>query len=218
MRGASRPKRRKAIKGSVFSHGPGLSIATAMHNTPKPLPMQLIRESVEIDDSSPTGLRWLHRPLHHFDNERRCRQANTRAGKPAGNLSVHHSGRKLSLIYLGETQYQMSRVVYALHYGVDPGPLDLDHKDGDRHNNRVSNLRAIEHHKNCYNRVTGRKSVSGVVGVSWSKSASMWYATININKRHTVIGYFKDKEEAIAARKLAEVQHYGEYSLSSSRC
>lgn len=182
-----------------------------------PLPMKLIRESFAIDPQSPTGLRWLERPLDHFENERRWRQANTRnAGKPAGT-SGWDGKRAVTGIWLAGNRFQASRIVFALAYGYDPGGRDVDHIDGDRSNNDPSNLRAITHAQNCMNRHTGRKPASGATGIYWNKTVQRYLAFIGANGVKMYLGCFKDKEEAIAARKLAEVQHYGEYSLAASR-
>jgi hypothetical protein len=185
----------------------------------KPLPMQLIKESLTIDPSCPTGLRWLHRPIHHFESDRRWRQANARcAGKPAGNKSYSaKQGKVHASIYIGGVVYQASRVVFALANGYDPGTKDIDHIDGDRGNNHPSNLRAIEHYKNCHNRKSGRPNQSGVTGVSFLKHANRWIAVITVLGNQIHLGCFKEKEEAIAARHRAEDAYLGDASFRHSR-
>lgn len=51
--------------------------------------VQWIRESYELSDKSPSGIRWRRLPRHHFgsDNEWKAR-VNRLAGKPAGKLEV----------------------------------------------------------------------------------------------------------------------------------
>ena len=186
-------------------------------NTPSKLPLQLIRESFDIDESSPTWLRWKHRPAHHFENDRRHRQANARcAGKPAGTI-CWVGDRHKSNVYIGATKYSTSRVVFALAYGYDPGNKDVDHIDGDRSNNNPSNLRAITHSQNCFNRCIKAKPQSGTIGVYWLKASQRWASFITVNKQRIYLGCFKEKEDAIAARREAEVKYHGEYALSVSR-
>jgi len=41
------------------------------------------------------------------------------------------------------------RVVYETHVGKIKNGLQIDHIDGDRHNNNVTNLRQVTHSENC---------------------------------------------------------------------
>ncbi len=218
MRGASRPKRRKAIKGSVFSHGPGLSIAITMRNTPKPLPMHLLHETFAIDPSSPTGLRWKHRPEHHFQSNRRYRQANSRnAGNPAGNANCRGRYGIRYFVHVAGSQYAVARIIWAIANGADPGENEIDHINGICSDNRLENLRLVTHAQNMLNRTTGRRTATGVAGVRWSNLHGKYIASISHNNKFTHLGVFTSLEDAIAARKLAEIQFHGEYSLAASR-
>lgn len=144
-------------------------------------------------------------------------QANTRgAGKQAGTISWV-KGKAVATVTLGRRQYQVSRVVFALANGFDPGKKDIDHIDGDRSNNNPSNLRAVTHSQNCFNRTTGRNTVSGVPGVRWLKAINRWSSFITVNKKVIYLGCFIEKEDAITARREAEVKYHGEYALSVSR-
>jgi hypothetical protein len=185
----------------------------------KPLPMKLIQESLEIDETSPTYLKWKHRPLHHFENERRWNQANSRgAGKQAGTVSYDSRAKRYQVsVPLAGKSYQASRVIYALAYGTDPGRKDIDHIDGDRSNNHPSNLRAVPHYLNSHNRSTGRDNFSGVRGVSWQKQVEKWIATIKVNKKPIYLGVYADIEDARAARLAAEQKYLGTHSFQASR-
>ena len=48
------------------------------------------------------------------------------------------------------------------------------------------------------------RNTSGVTGVTWSKKFNKWRASIQVAKRRIHLGYFKEKEGAVAARKKAE--------------
>ena len=43
------------------------------------------------------------------------------------------------------------RVIWAIHYGEDPGKLQVDHIDRDRCNNRIDNLRLVTNQENRIN-------------------------------------------------------------------
>jgi len=60
-------------------------------------------------------------------------------------------------------------------------------------------------------RKINKNNSSGVTGVSWDKSRNMWTAQIMFKGEHYQLGRFKNKEDAIAARKQAEVDYFGKY-------
>jgi hypothetical protein len=72
----------------------------------------------------------------------------------------------------------------------------VDHIDGDKYNNNVSNLRIISQRINS----TGRKSSSSKYrGVSFYKNYSKWCAKIYIDGKEKNLGYFLNEEDAAKA-------------------
>ncbi len=62
----------------------------------------------------------------------------------------------------------------------------------------------------------GRKELiasntSGIKGVRWDKSKNKWVAEIQFKKKRYFLGRYKDKEEAIQARKTAEEKLFGKF-------
>lgn len=95
------------------------------------------------------------------------------------------------------------RAIYLMVVGELP--KYIDHIDHDRLNNRWNNLRGssmTENNRNCKKQINNK---SGVVGVSWSKDRKRWVAMIWHNAKPIPLGRFTDKDEAIKARKAAEV-------------
>ena len=93
----------------------------------------------------------------------------------------------------------------------------VDHISGDTSDNRKSNLRVVTRSQNNYNREIQYDNTSGTTGVSFLVSKNRWVAQIWVNKEHIKLGYFKDIEDAIKARKDAEMKYFGEYSYDNSR-
>lgn len=54
----------------------------------------------------------------------------------------------------------------------------------------------------------GRNNSSGVTGVYWTRNVGKWLAAICRDGKLVNLGYFADKEDAIAARKAAEAEKY----------
>lgn len=92
-----------------------------------------------------------------------------------------------------------------------PKGLVRDHIDGNRLNNTRMNIRFITQLHNMQNYGTNRRNKSGCKGVGWMKSKGKWRATICANGRHIHLGLFSNIEDAITARKQAEIKYFGEY-------
>ena len=56
-----------------------------------------------------------------------------------------------------------------------------------------------------------KKNSSGCIGVSWRKEKGKWRAYINIDGKTKSLGNFVNYEDAVNARKQAELEYYGEY-------
>ena len=108
--------------------------------------------------------------------------------------------------------YLAHRLAYYMYHGVDPLEKLVDHIDGDQSNNKIKNLRLASNAQNCSNRVNlNSNNNSGVIGVCWDKIVKKWRAHIMINGKQKYLGYFINKEDAIKARKEAEIKYFGEF-------
>ena len=100
--------------------------------------------------------------------------------------------------------------------GQEP-PSDIDHINGDRGDNRWSNLRPATRSLNMGNVPKYRNNKSGLKGVTWRGDKGMWRANITINYRSIHLGYFLTKEQAYAAYLAASQETFGEYAHHKSR-
>lgn len=125
------------------------------------------------------------------------------AGKEAGNTG-HQGYRRISF---DGTSIAASHVAWLLAHGEWPSGF-IDHINGDRSDNRPSNLRVVDAQENAKNQKARYDNTSGVVGVCWCKSKRKWLARITVNYHHKNLGSFQTKAAAIACRKAAE-QQYG---------
>lgn len=105
-------------------------------------------------------------------------------------------------------QITMHRVI-AIRAGLDLN-LVIDHIDGNKLNNQRENLRSIYHYQNVANRKTKPLAKSGVRGVHRHKEGRyVWYAVLGFQGKTIHLGSFLTKEEAIAARRAAEIKYFG---------
>ena len=92
----------------------------------------------------------------------------------------------------------------------------VDHINHDIFDNRKCNLRICTNFQNNANKGLREDNSSGVSGVVLDKRTNNWIAQILIDRKHIHLGVFKDKNDAIKARKEAEQKYYGEYSYDNS--
>ena len=103
--------------------------------------------------------------------------------------------------------YQLHRIVWLAYYGR--WPIDqIDHINGIRDDNRISNFREVDDSENRKNQRISKANTSGSIGVGWHSQRNKWRAYIKLNGKNEHFGLFEFKKSAIAARKLAE-QKYG---------
>lgn len=105
----------------------------------------------------------------------------------------------------------------ALHRLV-AGPRDgetVDHANGDRLDNRTSNLRIATPSQNSANRGPDRRvygSSSKYKGVSWNKERQHWRAYLHVNGKTMSLGSFSEEKAAARAYDRAAIEAWGEFA------
>lgn len=169
----------------------------------KPLPPQaLLRQLLHYEPE--TGkLFWKPRDSAFFASQKSCNNWNSqRSGKEAFAF-IDDRGYCVSCI-LGR-KFSAHRIIWKLVYGDDP--RDIDHINGDRSDNRVSNLRSVSRLTNCRNKKLQSNNTHGHIGVYLEKEKGLWRAQIRISGVLKGLGRFKDFNDAVAARKAAEIEY-----------
>jgi len=96
-----------------------------------------------------------------------------------------------------------------------PKDLEVDHINGDKLDNRRSNLRIVTRQQNRFNERPRKGTSSKYKGVSWYKQTRRWEAYIKINGKKKRIGYFNDEIEAALAYDRAARELFGEYAKTN---
>jgi len=82
--------------------------------------------------------------------------------------------------------------------------------------NRESNLRIVERHKNSKNRKSkNSNNKSGYRNVCWIKNKNQWTVQLQIDSKNTRLGYFDDVHEAGKYAEEMRQKYYGEYAGKS---
>lgn len=143
-----------------------------------------------------------------FDNGSRGK-----AGTTLGSKGGYKSNAYKQCIILGKGQ-QIHRLIFLFHEGyLPPFPLIVDHDDTNKLNNRIENLREKTRSENSFN--SSKPNKHGYAGIYPTESGKKWIARIGgVKKGGEHLGTFDSKDEAVFARREAEMEHYGEYSSS----
>jgi hypothetical protein len=95
-----------------------------------------------------------------------------------------------------------------------PENMEVDHINGlvSRNDNRKNNLRICTHQENLCNYPTPKNNKSGCKGVYFCNTHQVWKACITHQNKRYNLGSYKNKEDAIFARKNAEIKFFGEFA------
>lgn len=88
-------------------------------------------------------------------------------------------------------------------------PEFMDHRNGDRQDNRLVNLRPATRRQNQQNQKTRADNTTGAKGVH--RKRSKFVATIQVNYRTIRLGVYPTVDEASAAYRQAAALHFGEF-------
>ncbi|NNK92788.1 MAG: hypothetical protein HKP41_00410 [Desulfobacterales bacterium] len=138
-------------------------------------------------------------------------------GNIAGNVQIKKNGKQYRRVKYQQRQYSASHIAMYLYYGVrlDQGQ-EIDHKDGNGINNKISNLRIVSKKHQNRNHKTQKRSKTGISGVRYLSKWGKWQADIVCDGVFHYLGLFSDYFEACCARKSAQYR-LGFYELHGVR-
>lgn len=94
-----------------------------------------------------------------------------------------------------------------------PEGLVVDHINGNKLDNRRSNLRICTQSQN----LNGRNTNKGYIGVSWDKFRGKWKANIGKDYQKIFLGRFDTAEEAARVYDEKAVELFGEFARLNRR-
>ncbi len=129
-----------------------------------------------------------------------------KAGNNIGKAYTNHSGKSYMRVTIKQKPYFVHRLIWLYMHGHFP-TKGMDHINGNGIDNRLSNLReatCLENARNLRKYIT---NTSGSTGIKWIERLKKWKSVIFVNRKSIYIGIFKHKNDAIFARKEAEIKY-----------
>lgn len=130
-----------------------------------------------------------------------------RGGRKAGGVAGYtHKATRYVVIEVCGVPYLAHRLAWFYVHGKWP-EYTIDHKNRNKSDNRVANLRDIEHCENARNVTIRKTNTSKVTGVYWHKTTGQWMVLGFRHGKQISLGYFKDWFDAVCARKTWELKN-----------
>jgi hypothetical protein len=121
--------------------------------------------------------------------------------------SYHKSGYACAKVNSKHTK--LHRFILQLEVG---DKRSVDHINGDKLDNRKSNLRICTHSQNTKNRSPNTNGKSTYKGVDYQKRTSTWRARIRVDYKHIYLGDYRTELEAALAYNKAAKEYHGDYA------
>jgi hypothetical protein len=135
------------------------------------------------------------------------RNGNVTIGATAGGIN----NKGYNKITLEGTLYSVHRMIFLYHHGWLP--RYVDHRDRNKLNNNIDNLRPATHAQNRVNSNSNKGSKSKHKGVYWRNDSKKWQVQIRHNKKIISVGHYLDEEEAAEAYNLKIVELHGDFAV-----
>ena len=122
-----------------------------------------------------------------------------KSGKLAGGID---SKGYIQIKSMGKN-YRAHRLAWFLTH--KEWPIEVDHINQIKTDNRIENLRSVNRQTNLRNARLSKNNTSGVTGVR--KSQGKWIAQIKVSTEYIYLGIYKNWFDAVCARKAGECQY-----------
>lgn len=131
-------------------------------------------------------------------------------GNPAGSIAGSKGEGIYIIVKVDNVPHLAHRLAWFYVNGEFPA-TDLDHRDGNKRNNQIENLRLTDRAQNTWNRGKQIRNISGYRGVYWNKADKCWRAKTVVRGKSYLVGSFKCRHEAGAACDAFRKQMHGDF-------
>lgn len=147
-----------------------------------------------------------------YDSETGCLKWKKRKSPSAnaGDIVGCKNSRGYIHFRIDKISLTCHRTAWAMYYGEWP-ELFIDHINGDRSDNKISNLRLASRSENNRNAAIRKDNKTGMKGVRFCLRDKKYIAHIRINGKSICLGYFDSAIQAQGAYAEKAKEIHGEF-------
>jgi len=125
-----------------------------------------------------------------------------RQGIKVGSIAGCLDAEGYRIIRVDGKNYKSHRLIWLWVYGEWPQE-QIDHVNGKRDDNKITNLRDVSQSINLRNSKKQKNNTSGITGVYWSKKYGNWSAIVFQGGEKRFLGAYDCKYRAASIRHFA---------------
>ena len=104
--------------------------------------------------------------------------------------------------------YKLHRLIFMMFYGYMP--VEIDHVNGNKTDNRIENLREVSHSQNEWNKSKTVRNTTGIKNITFENGK--WRVRIGANNKTINVGVFDNLELAELVAQEARNKYHGNFA------
>lgn len=149
------------------------------------------------------------RELFDYDGCNLVRISGARGRAKNGDIAGCNSYGGYLVVNIDKKRYYAHRIIHLHQFGFMPE--FMDHKNMNKLDNRLCNIRACTKQENQRNHGISKANTSGVKGVFWREDIKKWSGSVRNNGKTIYTGVFKNIEDAKHAVMMKRKEFHGKF-------
>lgn len=104
--------------------------------------------------------------------------------------------------------YKLHRLIFMMFYGYMP--VEIDHVNGNKTDNRIENLREVSHSQNEWNKSKTVRNTTGIKNITFENGK--WRVRVGANNKTINVGVFDNLELAELVAQEARSKYHGNFA------
>ena len=104
--------------------------------------------------------------------------------------------------------YKLHRLIFMMFYGYMP--VEIDHVNGNKTDNRIENLREVSHSQNEWNKSKTVRNTTGIKNITFENGK--WRVRVGANNKTINVGIFDNLELAELVAQEARSKYHGNFA------